>query len=445
MTAEIAIMNLGAVALAADSAVTTNPGGGGSRKIFSSQNKLFALSDVAPVAILTFGNADFMSIPWETLIKEYRRRLGNNTFAELQCYADDFCRFLEQDALTFVSSKHQIEYAINLVRLIFSEIQDAISREASNSIIGDVFQEGSVSDREISDYLVEFTEKTVDRYYRLARDAQLTEDVPNGFVKQVEQLLRPRLREIRDSIFGRKLERNLVSKLNYIARKAVGTFFDDVSMRPGGVSAGIVVAGFGEEEVFPALSEIRVEGLVLNVLKKQRVNSFVLGPSEPAYIRPFAQDEMVYQFMQGIAPEYDEYLEASVASHLDEYTKFILESLDRYSNEEKEAIQNRLARIHPDITESFVEWIREIGDREFAQPVVRVVATLPKDQLAEMAEALVSLTSLKRRVSQQEETVGGPTDVALITKGDGLVWVKRKHYFTADLNADYFARKYRKG
>jgi hypothetical protein len=51
-----------------------------------------------------------------------------------------------------------------------------------------------------------------------------------------------------------------------------------------------------------------------------------------------------------------------------------------------------------------------------------------------MAEALVNLTKLKRRVSDQQETVGGPVDVALITKGDGFVWVRRKSYYDAALN-----------
>ena len=65
---------------------------------------------------------------------------------------------------------------------------------------------------------------------------------------------------------------------------------------------------------------------------------------------------------------------------------------------------------------------------------------LPKNELSEMAESLVSLTSLKRKVTLQEETVGGPTDVAVITKGDGLIWIKRKNYFPAELNPTYFTR-----
>ena len=33
--------------------------------------------------------------------------------------------------------------------------------------------------------------------------------------------------------------------------------------------------------------------------------------------------------------------------------------------------------------------------------------------------------------------------MAVISKGDGLVWVKRKHYFDKDLNLRYFERNMR--
>lgn len=64
---------------------------------------------------------------------------------------------------------------------------------------------------------------------------------------------------------------------------------------------------------------------------------------------------------------------------------------------------------------------------------------LPKDELAAMAEALVNLTSFKRKVSMETETVGGPIDVAVISKGDGFIWIKRKHYFKSELNPQFFA------
>lgn len=82
---------------------------------------------------------------------------------------------------------------------------------------------------------------------------------------------------------------------------------------------------------------------------------------------------------------------------------------------------------------------------DYVSPVLDVVASLPKDELGSMAESLVTLTSLKRRISMEHETVGGPVDVAVITKGDGLIWTQRKHYFDPALNQQFFANYYRRG
>jgi hypothetical protein len=74
-----------------------------------------------------------------------------------------------------------------------------------------------------------------------------------------------------------------------------------------------------------------------------------------------------------------------------------------------------------------------------------MVAMMPKQDLIELAEALVSITVVERKASADTATVGGPIDVAIITKNEGFVWVKRKHYFNADLNPRYLWRKYGAG
>jgi len=60
-----------------------------------------------------------------------------------------------------------------------------------------------------------------------------------------------------------------------------------------------------------------------------------------------------------------------------------------------------------------------------------------------MAESLVNLTSLKRKYTPESETVGGPVDVALISKGDGFIWIKRKRYFNIDMNPHFRENYYR--
>ena len=84
MTAEVAILNASAVALAADSAVTI-----GNRKIYNSAIKLFALSKHAPVGAMVFGNAELLGTPWETILKCYRQQLGTKSFDRLDAYLED--------------------------------------------------------------------------------------------------------------------------------------------------------------------------------------------------------------------------------------------------------------------------------------------------------------------------------------------------------------------
>ena len=64
-----------------------------------------------------------------------------------------------------------------------------------------------------------------------------------------------------------------------------------------------------------------------------------------------------------------------------------------------------------------------------------IIDSMPGVKLAILAETLANnTTAFKRRISLSAETVGGPVDVLLITKGDGPVWIKRKHYFDPDIN-----------
>ena len=74
-------------------------------------------------------------------------------------------------------------------------------------------------------------------------------------------------------------------------------------------------------------------------------------------------------------------------------------------------------------------------------PMARVIASLPVSEMAALAKSLIELQSLKERVTQPSESVGGPIDVAVISKHDGFIWIERKHYFRGELNPRFFARQ----
>src|SRR5690349_20209812 len=123
MTTEIAIMNKSAIALAADSAVTLSKPDG-QPKIYNTVNKLFARSKYQPVGIMIFDSAELMGLPWETIIKMYRSKLGPKKFDSLERYAKDFLVFLSDNSRLF-PKEVQTAYFRELIERHFREIAKA--------------------------------------------------------------------------------------------------------------------------------------------------------------------------------------------------------------------------------------------------------------------------------------------------------------------------------
>ena len=142
MTAEIAILNRNAVALAADSAVTLQSSEG--PKIYNTANKLFALSKYRPVGVMVYGSGDFMRIPWETMIKMYRSNLHDKGFPHLEEYASDFIEFFQGETGLF-PPELQSGSAFHYLQMGFSRLRRTIDKEVQNSIK----QMGSIDEKQV--------------------------------------------------------------------------------------------------------------------------------------------------------------------------------------------------------------------------------------------------------------------------------------------------------
>jgi len=59
---------------------------------------------------------------------------------------------------------------------------------------------------------------------------------------------------------------------------------------------------------------------------------------------------------------------------------------------------------------------------------------MPIQDAIELAEFLVYATAMFFRFAPTSATVGGPVDIAAITKHEGFKWVKRKYFFDIKLN-----------
>jgi hypothetical protein len=162
-----------------------------------------------------------------------------------------------------------------------------------------------------------------------------------------------------------------------------------------------------------------------------------------AAIIPFAQSDVVNLFVAGIDPSYEQMLTGFLEETFREYPDELLKTLPSLKPKDKAAVLANWQSVGQQLLDQLTTKTRNYVDEKYVQPMMSVVQALPKSELAALAEAFVNLTSLKRRVSMDLETVGGPVDVAVISKGDGLVWIHRKHYFRPELNHQFFTNYFR--
>lgn len=74
----------------------------------------------------------------------------------------------------------------------------------------------------------------------------------------------------------------------------------------------------------------------------------------------------------------------------------------------------------------------EVIEHRLSTPLVH--AAMPIQDAVDLAEFLVNLTIGYSRFSPGAPTVGGPIEIAAITKHEHFKWVRRKHYFNDKLN-----------
>ncbi|WP_420463295.1 hypothetical protein [Candidatus Palauibacter sp.] len=412
MTAEIAVLNKSAIALAADSAMTVS----GTPKRYPG-NKLFALSKSHPVGVMFYNNSEFMGIPWETLFKIFRQRIlraGRPTVAD---YAEDFLQYICDPVIC--TDEQQ---SMNLQRIadaLFAGVRSAVDEERAT-------EPGENGDAAA-------VRTGVDRWLTDLEAADGASSLQGVDCADLVQRNRGSIEQIIDERFG-----GIV-----IDDSSRGLLCDLLAVALGSEwlsngHSGVIFAGFGEDEFFPSLLEITTDGMIGDALKVVVRQVYdVSRDGTRAAIVPFAQSEMVERFMVGVDPELVDYIR--LAAYL-RFRRLAQAMSGGDADGELEGDVAALNELAEALSEDLLQDVKRFCGERFSQPIVTIVRHLPKEELAIMAEALVSLTSLKRRVSRDDESVGGPIDVALISKGDGFIWSKRKHYFDPKLNLDYFAR-----
>lgn len=423
MTAVIGILNKHAAAIAADSAVSV--GGPTNTKIFNRANKIFRLSKNHPVGLMIWNHGNFMGIPWEVVVKFFRQQLGTKSFPTVEGYKNEFINFLKVTK----PFKDTGESKVQVKNFVLDAIIDFIR------ITGSKVAQLPLSDP--NEYIEEFKRVFKQALEEIIQSLKNETDVHEDFIgfdkSQFDQLGALGLQQnIQEILNNNGLAIDISEFMPLIRELAIYLIR---SKKIDKRFSGLVFVGFGEDEIFPSLYSTKVSLLIDDKLRWKDDAKSVINHENKSAIMPFAQTDVINTVLSGIDPLISDL-------YLKNLQKFLVKNnrtiSDLIKNDNPD-LARRIDGINTDqLLQAFISGVQKEQRKRYIAPMMSTIINLSKEDLAEMAESLVYLTYLKRRFTSAEESVGGPVDVAIITKGDGFVWIKRKHYFGDDLNHHFF-------
>lgn len=404
MTAEVAVLNKFGVALAADSAVTVDHWHEKQihTKVYNTANKLFTLSKFEPVGIMFYNTVTLGGIPWETIIKVYRKQLDRKKFNTVKQYSDDFFQWLES---------------------------------------------GSIFDEKITTDIVDAT--IVRAYVDLLHQKKTKAEFVGELDSKIEELRKATDVAGFDDAFRARIAKEYKQTID----ACIAACFDKASYVNGQRSkiieyttllltkkkqlsgySGIVIAGFGDKEALPSLREYTVDLVVLGRVRFWLKRKSSIDEKQASSVVPLADAEVIRTLLEGISPSFVTATTLGAVSLIAKLPEKILDPIIELSDDQKEKYIADAKAALPNQFKEYLEKMKEHRQTKYTQPINQAISSLSLSDLGMVAETFVSASQLLKRVRPEVESVGGPVDVAVISKGDGFVWMKRKHYFDERLN-----------
>ena len=355
-------MNRHAVALAADSVTTVSYWRGGEReeRYFQGANKIFNLSKAHPVGIMTYGTANLQGVPWEVVVKAFRRHLGNRPHAHLDGYAQALFKFVEGNRHILpvdCLEKYFRTTALNQAYIMIA------------SILVDKKYKGAKSAKDRTHAATQVCNRTKLQVTKAAL-------LGNASSEDIERALAQFKKVVIDALEALEIFKKHIKVLDIdeVSETAITSLFKrGISLLD---DTGIVVVGYGDEDYFPSAIVYRCHGVVLEKLLFTEESRKHINQDDVSHIMPLAQSDMVNTFVHGISPSAAQEIEQSFSDAIDEFCNTI-----KINGGSAQKARNKAC-------EDFLEDILTKMFDSHTMPLKRVVGNLPIDELADLAETL---------------------------------------------------------
>lgn len=397
MTAEILLMNHNAVVLAADSAATLD------KKVFLT-DKIFRISETQPIGLMMYNNINIARVSVDQIAKTFRNKFGKRSFATIEECAKTFIDFLEHHYLSRLTdedsqlfTKRMFDFAI---KIAVSEPNN--SDRTFETIIVEASKRNKIKDllRKCENLKVEVEKQ------------DLVEKMSVQYLAGFRHSVHAILQEIADTN-GIKISNSTAKSISDLL---ISWITHKTRTRH---HTGLVFCGYGEDEIHPSYTQITVDGSQRDSIRWWEQTSESISLNNRSAVNAFGQTGSVVQLITGMSSGVLEEIERNFGN---------MHQANQLVVKDENGTEVGLSNLNEVFRKARAKMFKEYTDN---------LAPMPKEELAVVAQAAIDLSSITKKMENDVDSVGGPTDVAIITKCDGFIWKKRKHYFDYEFNRHF--------
>ncbi|MDD4070321.1 MAG: hypothetical protein PHF05_07705 [Candidatus Izemoplasmatales bacterium] len=395
MSVGVCIINKNGIALAADSAGTLK----GNRMFYNSLNKLYSLSSIRQIGALTYGDSTLCGVSINQILKEFKLHIDSlDNFERFENIVDLFKEFIKKKSQYYKFGLNENQFIPSMIKSLVDEwgnkIKNVIKSDADflNDINGVINNLDIIISQSIK--IVNFD---VSSYIEIEYQNIYNERV-NLIVPELNKFL-----EQKDHLW-----------------KLICKYFNLPLQVETDNKVGIAFAGYGREDAFPKYINIEILNIINGELKLNVIVYFHESNIR-ASVYALAQSEVVMTFFKGISDSITNYIKIKIGEIVEKKKELLPKDID-------ESKHHLITNIFDSIENDLMNAIANKIQKDNVSPILTSLNNLPLPEMSFLAENLVNITSLKRTyaIDGNQQTVGGPTDSAIITKADGFVWVKEK-------------------
>jgi hypothetical protein len=398
MTAQVVAMNGYGVAISADSAVSL-----GSIRTFETAEKIYPLMLPHRIAILHSGSVNFGGIPYPVLIADWKRQLPTKPHRDARAYKDNFIDWLEHHSEWFSDTRNENQFTWF--------VEDRIKR------ISEMVQECADAKEEfdLGELLVKWIKECLDAGTWHGIKSQDVSQLVDEVNESIQNLLDnyPKAKEHIEN-HSELFEEYL--SVSYSSKILEGSDFIS--------SATLVFVGYGENDILPTYVAVDIAGVLKGKVANFESNEGAVNTDQntPFGLLMPAQRDAMDSFLRGYDWDFAQQFIESASEHFGTLMNKVIELNDGKNSELEDYLKEIMTNFEDDLDSFRVN----LSEDRFLVNLRRSLSSLPIGSLANVVKALVEIQGLRQTTSAQFNSVGGPTDVAIIEPLEGFQWIQHK-------------------